>query len=375
MLKSNLGRISDHASLPLRALALAAATFAFTPAHAVVTPDTTVTAGNGLTCASDRGAASCTAKEFTVTVAATQGSNITSCFSGNATQPPEEVVIDVIATITSKSTDRDDIALFIGENGNAPDLATPAGDHCSVATFPMQADPPSTSTAWFNDNGGATNTCGDYHGGGLVTNNLIHNVKVACIADQATGFLAIPYALTYVQNGNNACSGPTDVLPGTGSKCVGGGTPVQGVVVLHNANPTCNKSLVFDAPNLTVTSTITISNSGPDFADGTSFDDPVPSPITVISAVCQNALGGAVCPAGPLTVTGNDVSGAIPTLPVGGSVDIVITGSVPDGSTAQITNTATLSVPANIVPPANWVSTCSNNPVTLPVRLQSFDVR
>jgi hypothetical protein len=374
MSNSYLGRSGGLASLPLRALALAAATFAFTPAQAVVTPDTTVTAGNDLTCASDRGASSCTAKEFTVTVAATQGSNITSCFAGNATNPPEEVTIDVIATITSKSTSRYDIGLFIGQNGNAPDLATPAGAACSVATFPTHAD--TSSTAWFDaSNGDPTNTCGDYNGGGLVTNNLIQGVKVACIADAATGFLAIPYALTYVQNVGGTCTGPGNIQPGAGSKCVGGGTPVTGVVVLHNADPTCNKTLSFDSSTLTVTSTITISNSGPDFADGTSFDDPVPPPITVLTAVCQNALGGAACPAGPLTINGNDVSGAIPTLPVGGSVDIVITGSVPDGRTDQITNTATLAVPANISPPTPWANTCSNNPVTLPVRLQSFDVR
>ena len=356
-------------------LCLAIAVFA-APAVQAATPDTETTALVGTTCASDRGSNSCTAKEFTVTVKADQGSNITSCFAGNTVDPPETVTnLDVIATITSKQTDRYDVGLFIGEDGQAPD-ASPSGDTCSVATFPTSS---ATSTAWFDaSNGSPTNTCGDYMGGGFTTTNLVHGVSVLCVEDQATGLLSLPFALTYVQNVGGTCTGPANITPGSGSKCVGGGTPVTGVIVQHLANPTCSKPAPqIDFQNLTVTWTITISNSGPDFADGVMFSDTVPAAVPVQTAVCQNAQGGAACDPLPLSIDAgtNTVSGDVTTLPVGGSVDIVISGQYQLGSHAAIPNTATLSVPPDIVPPAEWVNTCGGSVVTLPVTLQSFDVQ
>lgn len=358
----------------LGGLCLAIAVF-FAPAVQAQTPDTEGTALTGQTCASDRGSNSCTAKEFTVTVKADQGSNITSCFAGNTVDPPEEVTnLDVVATITSKSTDRYDIGLFVGEDGQQPD-ASPAGDTCSVATFPT-SDP---TGAWFDaSNGNPTNTCGDYHGGNLMTTNLIHGVSVLCVPDAATGLLSLPFALTYQQNVGGTCTGPANVQPGAGPKCVGGGTPVTGVIVQHLANPTCSKPAPqIDFQNLTVTWTITISNSGPDFADGVMFTDPVPAAVPVQTAVCQNAQGGAACDPLPLSIDAgtNTVSGDVTTLPVGGSVDIVISGQYQLGSHASIPNTATLSVPPDIVPPALWVNTCGGTVATLPVTLQSFDVQ
>jgi hypothetical protein len=314
------------------------------------------TAQNNLTCAADRGAGSCTAKEFTVAVTATQGSNVTNCVYN---QP---VTIDIVAGITSNSPDRYNIALFVGNNGNSP---MTAGGTCAVATFPTTPSP------WFSGTG--NNACGDYHGPNMSSQNLIHNVTVLCVPDPTTGELSIPYGLTYQQS-DNACTGPTDVQPGSPSKCVSGGTPVQGVTVLYNADPACSKSVQFDPAALTVTSTITISNNGPDTAFATTFDDPVPATITVTGATCGNVQGSAVCPAS-LTVNGNDVSGTIPSIPVGGSVDIVINGTVPPGSHDTITNIATVAPgPLTINDnPAN--NSCQNNQLTLPVRLQSFDVR
>jgi hypothetical protein len=361
---------STHRKAALSGLYVAIGVLAFAPL-AQAQFDTTVDASGGLSCAADRGGGSCTAKEFTVTVAADQGSNIQSC------QFNLPVTLDVVATITSKQTDRYDIGLFIGENGNSPDVVTP-GSTCSVATFPTAAD--TTSTAWFDASNSASNTCGDYHGGGLMTVNLIHNVTVKCLPD-STGVLAIPYALSYVQNVGGTCTGANNVAPGAGSKCVGGGTPVAGVIVTYNADPACTgKNVAYDPAAGTVTSTFTITNNdpnnavAPNNADGTQYHDLVPGPVVVTGAACQVVSGAASCGTGPV-VAGNDVSGTLPTLPTGAVVKITINGTVPAGNTGQYSNTADVIPPANLTAGSDSIgnNSCSNS-VTLPVKLQSFDV-
>jgi len=95
-----------------------------------------------------------------------------------------------------------------------------------------------------------------------------------------------------------------------------------------------------------ITYTLAISNAGPSSANGATFSDVVPAGITGIAAVCGSPLGGAVCP-GAVTVAGNNVSGAIPTLPPGGSVVITITGTAP-ANAASLTNTGTVAVPPGV---------------------------
>lgn len=72
--------------------------------------------------------------------------------------------------------------------------------------------------------------------------------------------------------------------------------------------------------------TLTVSNPGPDAADGTVVTDPAPGNLSCTSASCT-ASGGAVCPAatGAALLAALQGAGAIvPTLPVGGAVSIVV---------------------------------------------------
>jgi uncharacterized repeat protein (TIGR01451 family) len=96
-----------------------------------------------------------------------------------------------------------------------------------------------------------------------------------------------------------------------------------------------------------ITYKLTIGNNGPSAANGATFTDAVPAGVAVTSATCGSAMGGASC--GPVTVSGNLVSGTIATLPVGGSVVITIVGQVK--TNAAIVNTAQVSPPANVVDP------------------------
>ena len=84
------------------------------------------------------------------------------------------------------------------------------------------------------------------------------------------------------------CHRPGDVKPDNSSKCVNGGVVLSLVPVTFNADPSCGKTVTYDAGRryryLDVT--ITLTNGGPDAADGTTFDDPVPAPVTVTNATC-----------------------------------------------------------------------------------------
>ncbi|MBO9663835.1 SdrD B-like domain-containing protein [Dokdonella sp.] len=116
--------------------------------------------------------------------------------------------------------------------------------------------------------------------------------------------------------------------------------------------------------------TLTISNPGPTAADGASWSDPVPAEITAVSALCDNETGGAVC--GPVQVVGNDASGTLPTLPVGGSVRITIQGTTPAAET-MLSNTATVT-PAPAIPDPDADNNTSTASTSTPVSLQSFEV-
>ncbi|WP_257385962.1 DUF11 domain-containing protein [Tahibacter caeni] len=108
--------------------------------------------------------------------------------------------------------------------------------------------------------------------------------------------------------------------------------------------------------------TVTIANAGPSAANGTTFSDTVPAAIAGVAASCGSASGGAACPAS-VTVAGNTVSGAVPTLPPGGSVVITIDGQTSASAGTPIANTATAAPPSGTTDPAggNDTSTWTTN--------------
>jgi uncharacterized repeat protein (TIGR01451 family) len=78
------------------------------------------------------------------------------------------------------------------------------------------------------------------------------------------------------------------------------------------------------------TYTITVTNLGPDAANGAVVTDPAPTNLTCTTATCA-AAGGAVCPVptGAALVTALQGAGAtVPTLPNGGSVVITLNCTV-----------------------------------------------
>ena len=94
--------------------------------------------------------------------------------------------------------------------------------------------------------------------------------------------------------------------------------------------------------------TLVISNLGPLGAAGALVRDPAVANFSATGVACTGASGGAVCPAAAqLTIANLQSAGiAIPTLPSGGAVTLSVSGAA---GTANITNTAAITVPPGIV--------------------------
>lgn len=354
--------------------------------------DTIETATQGHACAEDqyqtlggKNTLGCTAGDLSASISAqVAGNTVGACPIGT------QATVDIEFTLQSNQADRYDVGLFIGENGNSPIVA---GGTCSATIFPTT--PTGNNVAggqWFSAN---ANACGDYNKSST-TNNLIQGAKVLCQGD-ASGHLVVPFAIIYLNNvgGSAGCANLDQVTADNPSKCTSvAAAPISNVFVTTDANPSCgNAGIQFvptDATGGTVTKTFTISNSDVNHnqaADGTQFEDNLTlntPAVTVTNVTCGNEQGGAVC--GAMTVA-NDAMGTITTLPFGGSVDITITGTVapcPGGCT--YTNNVNLITPPTVLPPnppytrdpatgiSTYTTACSAQ-ATLPVKLQSFDVK
>lgn len=173
---------------------------------------------------------------------------------------------------------------------------------------------------------------------------------------------------------HNTANWNYDFLPCGNTPAISGHTDTNEVdtPVSILADPQIAKSGPASAPpGGPISYVLTISNAGPGAADGTSYNDPVPAGVSVLGATCGNAQGDAVC-ASP-TVAGNTVSGTVPTLPSGGSVQITITGTAPPGPAQMLVNTATVTAPTGTTDsnPNNNSATASTS---TPVLLQRFEV-
>jgi len=328
----------------------------------------------GDTCGFARGATGCTANDF-VGQATVTSNTVTGCHIGDLV-PAQSLTF----SITGSSATRYAVGLFVGEQSQ--NLAV-AGGTCSVATFPTSSTnplPARTPYPWFAANTG--DVCGSYSPN-FTSMEQVDGITYTCNPD-VNGNPQVTFMVVYAQNaaGASACTGPHNVAPGTTSKCTVGGTAITNVVVTYNADPLCTAGLVYDPVAHTVSVTFHVFNNGPDSAGpagggDVTFEDVVPSPATVTGVTCINAAGGAVC--GAVGHVGNDVTGTIDTLPNGGSVDIVISGTVPPNP-GQVTISGNFTLAVNgtvVVVPAGWDpnnNTCASAQL-LPVRLQSFDVK
>jgi large repetitive protein len=168
--------------------------------------------------------------------------------------------------------------------------------------------------------------------GGSITLQVIATVAASATGNIANTVSVSPPAGTSDPSTGNNASTATGVV-----------NPVADIVVTKTgpASSSAGSALSYQ---------VVIRNDGPSAAHGASFSDVVPASITGVTASCGSALAGAVCP-GSVGISGNTVSGSIPTLPTGASVTITINGTVTASAIGSIANTASASPPGGTVDP------------------------
>ncbi|TCO37662.1 putative repeat protein (TIGR01451 family) [Dokdonella fugitiva] len=203
-----------------------------------------------------------------------------------------------------------------------------------------------------------TATCGTVTGGAGQGSFGATNATIAGGAGNTLTFSApVTFASSLAMNPLVNTVNATDVPSGaTGSASDSDTLDASANVSIVKTGST---SIVPGGP---ISYTLTITNAGPSAANGATFNDPLPASLTGASATCGNATGGAVCP-GVVSVTGNIVSGTIPTLPSGGSLVITINGTTSPATNAPLSNTATVAPPAgtNDPVPGNNTSTVTTS--------------
>ncbi len=387
----------SRASLPLRALYAAIATAMFaSSAYAINgTADANVAAVNGLACPPKGGAAlNCVANDFIAT-ATSMSPTQANCNDGDPIPDPG---LDIELSLVASNATRNDVAFFADEIGVSPNTAgSTAGvanaGTCSVAVFPTtDLDPNNQGTmqggtlkggGWFSDSNGA-NACGDHEANGA-SDSIITGIHAICQHDPSSHKLTVPFMITYGVN-NGTCSSAANAGAGTSSKCQVLNAAVSNVVVLENADPACDSQTVTFQPDPadTVTGTFTITNHPGQNAgvagdaDGTTFSDTLPAPLTgVVGTPTCVASAGTTCTLDP--VNGLTVSGTISPFPSGGTVTLTIVASYPPGNTSSVTNTLTVTpAPGALQVGADNANnnSCSNlTAVQLPVKVQNFDVK
>ncbi|QEH31992.1 Large cysteine-rich periplasmic protein OmcB precursor [Aquisphaera giovannonii] len=98
----------------------------------------------------------------------------------------------------------------------------------------------------------------------------------------------------------------------------------------------------------TLTYTFTVSNSGPDPAHGVVFSDTLPASLAYVGGSWTSSVGG-VTP----TVSGQSITAALPTIPVGGSVVLTFQVTTLAAATPSVSNTASVTTTDQDPDPAN----------------------
>jgi Prealbumin-like fold domain len=300
-----------------------------------------VTATTNQTCAGTRFGSDlgCTANDFTssLTFAQPTLTAISNCQAG------QTININIIASITSGSTDRYDVGYFFGENGIDPQLNT-AASSCSIGLFPTTPLP-------FFAADTPPDTCGDYKKSTTATLEVL-GIRLLCRPATGTTALALPYVLSFKQNdgGNNcAVNGVNEIKPGTTSKCVSSAnTSLTGVGTIDG---------------VTVNGFVTLTKqTTPDTEPGTFAFTTASSPSATVTPATQNLVdGGSQTFQVPLVAGGTRQLVITETALGGWDPTASVTCTTPSGasSSAYVTvNNATRSITANLTE-TNYGALCT----------------
>ena len=288
----------------------------------------------------------------------------------------------------STNTNGATVTVFAGETATLPAETFTTGTlanyttalACDNGVTPSGSNGQASNTVAIPNNVAVLITCTYTNNRKSATLTLQKQWNTAVVNDTAT--VTVSRSATVIDTLNSVANTPTELdtdatptavfagealtlaetLGGTGAynsalACTGGGTLAGSTVTVDSSGTavTCTYTNTRQSADLRLTKTntpglngevdqaadtvvsgattsytITVTNLGPDGANGAVVTDPAPTNLTCSTATCT-AAGGATCPvpSGAALVTALQGAGAtVPTLPNGGSVTITMTCTV-----------------------------------------------
>ena len=328
---------------------------------------TCVAVGGGALCP----AASGTGNTINQTIATfPDGGHLEYTITGKAPAAPQQFVDTATITAPAGVTETNTANNTANTTTNVQNGVAPSADLATTINGPSTVQPgaPVTYMVVVTDNGPAA---GNGSTLAVPVASQVTNVTTTCVASGGavcptvaagnninTVIPTLPAGgqLTFTVTGTAPQSGTFDtsatVTPPTGTNDPVPSNNTAGPVVTTVPNLTADLSIQKNGPaqvlaNGIVNYTITVSNAGPNSADGASITDNLPAGLTNVTAVCSNPSGGATC--GPATVTGTTMNAGAQTLPAAGSITITVSGKAPASGT--LSNSASVSPPTGVTDP------------------------
>ncbi|GGR14480.1 beta strand repeat-containing protein [Deinococcus ruber] len=337
---------------------------------------TCTAASNVLTCTSSIALAASNTSVFSfgVTVGASAASTVTnyaSIASGTGVNPPTPdptcttagICASIDTTVLSKPTIAKAFSpTSIVSGGNSTITFTLTNSNATPLTNLNFTD---TLTNMKVNSTAIGGTCSDYgiiSPATLALNAASLNLTVATLPGNTSCTITVVVT-----------SSKTGTLPNTTSGITTDQTPVGTVSntasLTVTASTSADLSITKTGPSTAISGTsisytLTLSSAGPAPANNATFSDPNTANLTGITAVCQSPSAGVSGCSATVAASGN-VSGSVTAFPSGGSVQVLITGTIPAGATADLKNTATITAPSGITDPSTGNNTSATVITTL----------
>jgi uncharacterized repeat protein (TIGR01451 family) len=341
-------------------------------AYSTATPVTNVTwtcvaVGGGAVCP----AASGTGNNINQTIATfPDGGHLEYTITGKAPAAAQQFVDTATITAPAGVTETNTANNTATTTTNVQNGAAPSADLATTINGPSTVQPgaPVVYTVVVTDNGpaaangatltvpvasqvtGVTTTC--VASGGAVCPTVApgNNISTVIPTLPNGGQLTFTVTGTAPQSGTFDTSATVTTPTGINDPVPSNNT--AGPVVTSVPNLTADLSIQKNGPaqvvaNGIVNYTITVSNAGPNAADGATITDNLPAGLSNVTAVCSNPSGGATC--GPATVTGTVMNASAATLPAAGSITVTVSGRAP--ASGSLSNSASVKAPAGVTDP------------------------
>ncbi|WP_338874818.1 SdrD B-like domain-containing protein [Spirosoma sp. SC4-14] len=220
----------------------------------------------------------------------------------------------------------------------------PSGADGATVSDPAVANFTATTVSCLGSGGGAacptTPTIASLQGGSLVIPTLPSGGSLTLVVTGTAGAsgtivnvasVAPPSGVIDTNPNNDSSTAVTPITPVTP-------TTDLAIVKTGPSSVTAGQSLSYN---------VVITNNGPSGADGATVSDPAVANFTATTVSCLGSGGGAACPTTPTIASLQGGSLVIPTLPSGGSLTLVVTGTA--GASGTIVNVASVAPPSGVV--------------------------